>query len=575
MRALVLTALLFLLAACQSTRTPPVYSDLVTRINAGEEVAVTDLQAAFAHREDLATVFPQLQELERQALAIMADEPLKLGAIGTAILDLYQGSLAGHMVLEAFYTHVDSGDAIGPHTAWISRIRDAIGTSAGTAEDPFEVTGQAEAHAHLAAQQLEPVGGIYQSEPHSPLILALLGKKEGGPVRTAFYSLNPMYRALTARFPSAEETAAKDSPTNDSKSKKKPSAEEAAAAEANQALAMIGILARESDTAAQTSVGAFLATRRRTEDALGWLGAAARNGNLVANMLIAGIYRDQIKDAPDDKTREEYKAEIVNNYTHAIALGSPDAMYALGVLYLNEQFGKENVAAGIPLLERASGLEHGDSLTYLGHLHATGEHFPEDRNKAADHFIRASILGNPRATYAYARLLLTPENKLAPDQRIHEWLDKLADQEDAEAMVHLGNLHARGIGVEQAPRKGTRSAFRWYRAAVKQNPDDPNIVNEVAWTLAVSDVDGLPQPRFARSIMDRLMTDNHDAGSRPEYLDTWAAIHAANGDFEEAITLQEKALSRAQELKREDVYDILKEHLDKFRAGEVIVERAP
>jgi hypothetical protein len=346
MRVLALTALLFLLAACQTTRTPPVYSDLVNRIGAGEQVLVSDLQASLMHRDDLTTVFPQLQELEQQALAIMADEPLKLGAIGTAILDLYQGSLAGHMALEKFYHHVESTEAAVPHTEWIKRIRAQIESTAGTVESPHRVTGQAEANAHLAVQALDPVGGIYQSEPHAPLTLALLGKQDGGAIKTAFYSLDPMFKTLIARFPPAEGDA-------DPASLK---GEEAAAAQANQALAMIGILARESDSAAQTSVGAFLAARRRTEDALGWLGAAARNGNLVANMLIAGIYRDQIKDAPDDKTREEYKAEIVSNYTHAIALGSADAMYSLGVLYLNEQFGKENVAAGLPLLEQAAAL---------------------------------------------------------------------------------------------------------------------------------------------------------------------------------------------------------------------------
>lgn len=565
MRALALTALLFLLAACQSTRTPPAYPVLVERINAGEEVAVSDLRQSFMNRDDLGTVFPQLQELERQALAIIEDEPLKLGAIGTAILDIYQGSLIGHMALESFYSHVDSKDAATPHTAWIARIREDIESAAGTAEAPFQVTGQAEAQAHLALQALDPVGGIYQSEPHAPLTLALLGKKEGAPVRTAFYSLDTMYRALVARFPPEAE------PQPQGKSKP----EELAAAQANQALAMIGILARESDSAAQTSVGAFLATRRRTEDALGWLGAAARSGNLVANMLIAGIYRDQIKDAPDDKTREAYKSEIVTNYTHAIALGSADAMYALGVLYLNEQFGKENIAAGIPLLERAAALDHGDSLTYLGHLHAQGEHYPQDSAKAADHFVRASALGNPRAAYAYARLLIAPDSSLQADPRIHEWLGKLAEQDDAEAMVHLGNLHARGIGIDESRRQGVRKAFRWYKAAVDERPDDPNIVNEVAWTLTVSDVEGLARPRFAKTIMDRLMNGDEDAGSRPEYLDTWAAIHAANGEFERAVTLQERALQRARELKRDDVLGILEEHLGKFRAGEVIVERAP
>ena len=568
MRALALTALFFLLAACQSTRTPPDYPDLVNRINAGEEVAVSDLQASFGHRGDIADVFPQLQELEKQALAIMADEPLKLGAIGTAILDIYPGSLAGHMALEKFYTHVDSTSAATPHTTWITRIRTQIESAAGTVAEPYRVTGQAEAQAHLLVQGLEPVGGIYQSETHAPLTLALLGRKEGEAVQTAFYALDPMYQALNARFPPDEQ------PSADGLSRADADAA-AVAAEASRALAMIGILARESDSAAQTAVGAFLATRRRTEDALGWLGAAARSGNLVANMLIAGIYREQIKDAADDKTRDEYKAEIVNNYTHAVALGSADAMYALAVLYLNEQFGKENVEAGVPLLERAAALNHADSLTYLGHLYAQGAHVTADTQRAGDHFVRAGNLGSARAAYAYARLLVAGQDQLQPDARVHDWLEKLASDDDAEAMVHLGNLHARGIATGLPGRASTRTAFRWYKAAVRERPEDPNIVNEVAWTLTVSDIEGLARPRFAKSIMDQLMTGDEDAGSRPEYLDTWAAIHAANGEFERAIVLQEKALARARELERDDVLGILGEHLEKFRAGEVIVERAP
>ena len=56
---------------------------------------------------------------------------------------------------------------------------------------------------------------------------------------------------------------------------------------------------------------------------------------------------------------------------------------------------------------------------------------------------------------------------------------------------------------------------------------DPNIVNEVAWTLTVSDRDSLRRERYAREIMDHLMEANEAARQRPEYLDTWAATYAA------------------------------------------------
>lgn len=550
MRALLLSAslcLLGLLSACQVTPVPKDYGELATLISAGETVSVADLQLSLEHAPDIGERFKQLQDLEEQALALMVDEPLKLGAIGTAILDAYYGSLAGHMAMIKFYEHVGSDDAAIVHREWQQRIIEHIDQNDGSADAAFHVTGRAEAHAHQLHRQLETVGGIYQSDEKNPLTIALIGHREGEAVTTSFYALAPMYAAMRARFPAEPEN------------------------EESATLAIIGILARESDGAAQTSVGAFLAARKRTEDAIGWLRAASRDGNIVANMLLAGIFRDQIRDAENDQAREAYKTEILDNYMHAITLGSTDAMYALAVLYLNEQFGKDNIQAGVPLLERAASLKHSDSLTYLGHLYSQGLHVKADQAKAVASFVQAGELGNPRASYAYARLLMSESNTIKPDLRIFEWLETLADADETEAMVHLGNLHARGIGT----RVNAGRALRWYKAAIKANPKDGNVVNEIAWTVTVSDIKGLSQPGYARTIMDTLMETDEEARQRPEYLDTWAAIHAANGEFDRAVELQQEALKRATAEKRDDVLEILDTHLKMFQAGEVIIERAP
>ena len=72
-----------------------------------------------------------------------------------------------------------------------------------------------------------------------------------------------------------------------------------------------------------------------------------------------------------------------------------------------------------------------------------------------------------------------------------------------------------------------------------------------------------------------LVNGNEAARARPEYLDTWAAAHAANGDFERAIELQEQALAAAEALEFEGVMDILQTHQDAFRDGQTITETAP
>ena len=124
--------------------------------------------------------------------------------------------------------------------------------------------------------------------------------------------------------------------------------------------------------------------------------------------------------------------------------------------------------------------------------------------------------------------------------QIYQRLEDLAGNDEAEAMVILGNLYARGI----ASKASNRTALRWYKKAVKTAPANADIVNEVAWTLTVSDIPGLKRAKYAKSIMDFLMDEDEDARIRPEYLDTWAATHAASGDFERAIALQQIDLER-------------------------------
>ncbi|MFM7120873.1 MAG: tetratricopeptide repeat protein, partial [Gammaproteobacteria bacterium] len=141
----------------------------------------------------------------------------------------------------------------------------------------------------------------------------------------------------------------------------------------------------------------------------------------------------------------------------------------------------------------------------------TGEGVEQDFSAARTFFARAAELGNPLARRTYARFLLDREAKQASDPRAAEWLLELADGNDAEAMLLLGNLAARG--QDGAPDR--RTARRWYRKAVAAAPLEPTLVNEIAWTLAVSTDIELREPDYARDIMDTLMNGNADARKRP------------------------------------------------------------
>jgi tetratricopeptide (TPR) repeat protein len=138
-------------------------------------------------------------------------------------------------------------------------------------------------------------------------------------------------------------------------------------------------------------------------------------------------------------------------------------------------------------------------------------------------------------------------------------------------MLLLGNLYAKGVGVSQS----YRHALTWFKSAVSTSPDDVNIVNEVAWTLAVTHLEPLRKPGYALEIMDRAMAADEAARKNPAYLDTWAAAYAATGNFTRAVALQQQAVDAARDQEESDVVEVLQEHLDAFQRGEAVIDPVP
>jgi len=546
MRALFTGLVLVLCLGCQTTP-PPDYRELTERIRNGDPVTVADLRTQFLARADLPEQLEHLSELEGQALELVEDEPLKLGSIGSAILDTYYASLTGHYVLSIFYQHVESPEAAAPHQQWLQRIRDYMQQEGdGSRSKPYPTMTSVEAQMYVISQDMAPVGSIYQSSEEVPFSLLIQAKPEDEPIVGLNFNLSSVYQAERMDFAS---TDANFSP-----------------------FSLIGMLAKRNDTAAQAAIGAFLASQGRVDDAIDWLRASSRRGNLLANSILARIYWEQASNTDDPAAKEAALEEVMENYLHAIALGSTDAMYALAILYLNEHYGKENQASGVTLLKQAAQLSSAEAATFLAQLYYAGQIVERNLDTARSYYVQAAELDNAFAIRSYARFLLDPDSAQAPDPRAAQWLEELAKQtDDAEAMLLLGNLYARGVGVKQSSRQAVSS----YKDAVKTAPGNASIVNEVAWTLTVSDIEDLRRERYALKIMSRMMSNDDIARRRPEYLDTWAAANAANGDFTRAVTLQEEALAVAKAQENDAVLDVLEEHLNVFKEQQTISERAP
>ena len=571
-----------LCAACASA--PPqtlsyTYEELLATATAGVEPAAPvgieplALQRAFADTADFDQRLRELTLLEQQALALM-EEPLRLGAVGSAILDLHYASLVGHRALASFYEHVELAEQAELHRRWAQAIVDAIAASGEGSRDaaPYRAFSANEARAFLAAQGLRPVGSKYHQSAAHPFQIWIKARVPAGPVRDYYFDLTGFFDALRRSVERSRDTVmpVRGQPVT--------CRQFDICADFSLA-AFIQVLAvRGEDTAAQTFIGWKIAGLdgegpygRRDNTALFWLESAARRDNGLAIRTLAELYLREAGRARQDAQRF-WLSRARSAFERAAALGMDSAMFTLGRLYALGAFGADKMARGMELLRQAAQLDHTEALLTLATHHAYGSDDARDVALAERYFLRAAegADGAGEARVQYARFLLSGDREF--DERAWRWLNEMADDENADAMVLIGYLYAKGRHVDRRLRR----AKSWLKNAVKAAPGNAQVVNEVAWTLTVSPLAGLRDARYALKIMDRMMADeNNDARRVPAYLDTWAATFAANGDFDRAIAVQEEAIEQA--LERDDTADleVLQEHLEAFRAGQLISEDVP
>ena len=565
MRAISVALLLLVCVGC-AIRPLPTYEELAASVAAGEAVDVRDLRAAFLAAPDFARRVDALGALEQQAIDVLDEEPLRLGPLGAAILDQYQGSIAGHYALLRFYEFVERDEAAREHRQWVARIIEHL-DGQGTREHPYMVLSAPEANAYLAASGRQPVGSIYQTSEDFPFVMMVAAKPAAGRMQNVFFDLE-------AAYDSVRDSVAGDTPGREFKPG-----------------ALIGLLARRDDPAAQVYIGAFLSSEDRLDEAVDWLSAASRRGNLIANLMLADVHLARAQRLPEGAERDEVLELVLQNFLHAVAAGSDQAMYRLAELYIGELYGPGEAAAGMPLLRRAADLDNIDAILFLAQIYVAGlplagRGIEPDYDLSEAYFLRAAELESPRAKILYARFLMSDTVGKEFNDQAFGWLKELARDlgpckaelrdpraprvpcPGAEARLVLGEIHARGIHVKPSYRR----ARNWFKSAVKASPDNAHVVNEVAWRLTVTRIGPLRDERYALAIMERMMNRDDLARRNPAYLDTWAAAYAANGDFGRAVALQEEALKEANDQEMATVIEELERHLAAFEAGETITD---
>ena len=539
-------------AGCATT-TVATYDELAAAARAGEDVDVGALRAAFVAAPDFFERLENISPLETQAVQLIEEEPLRLGPLGSAIVDLYPGSLAGHQALATFYTYLDRENAAAEHRRSVSRILAVLEENAsGTFESPLPVTSRAEPGAYLVAMGRTPLGSTYVPTDEIPFLLQVAARDGDGRIENVYFDLDAVYSGWPG-----------------------------AANEEEDHVPPLFALTRRNDSAAQTYLGEIFLNQHRLDEATALLTRASRGGNLIARIMLARAYWVRAANTDEGFARDAARLEAVNNYERAIEMGSDEAMFELGRLYAWGAYGRDLRQNGVELLVQAADLDNSNACLTL----ARWFEFPEpasgaDHDRSQRYYVRAASLDNDAAKIQYARFLMRDDVDKTFTDQAYRWLTKLAGSRSCdepfgqcvEARVQLGNLFAKGVHVKRNYRK----ARSWFKSAVAASPERADVVNDVAWTLTVSNLERLRDERYALKIMDHVMTRDEHARARPEYIDTWAAAYAANGDFERAIELQREALDQANAAPLDvETIEILRRHLRAFEAGRTITDPIP
>ena len=123
-------------------------------------------------------------------------------------------------------------------------------------------------------------------------------------------------------------------------------------------------------------------------------------------------------------------------------------------------------------------------------------------------------------------------------------------------------------------RQGLSSqADKHWTTVIKYQPDQPAVLNCLAWLKAASKNPQLHDPQEAIRLAKRAceLTQSQN----PVMLDTLAAAYAATGRFDEAVETAEKALKLAQEANQQQLTERIEKRLELYKAGKAYGDPSP
>jgi Tfp pilus assembly protein PilF len=121
------------------------------------------------------------------------------------------------------------------------------------------------------------------------------------------------------------------------------------------------------------------------------------------------------------------------------------------------------------------------------------------------------------------------------------------------------------LGEAYSGAGNQRLAARYFQRALAVLPDNPFLLNRVAWLLATTPDDAIRNGAKAVELAERAVRTG--GGENPVFLDTLAAAYAEQNRFDDAVASTRQALDRARAQNQSRFIPELERHLALYSAG--------
>lgn len=182
----------------------------------------------------------------------------------------------------------------------------------------------------------------------------------------------------------------------------------------------------------------------------------------------------------------------------------------------------------------------------------------EDEEHAFKWYLKAAENGHIAAKREVGQSYMYETGVDQDYEKAHNWLMKAAKSHDAEAEFSVGILFFEGLGRD----KDIGSAINWFKRAAIKNHNMS--INNLAWIFATSRNAAFNTPKKAKYWIEKL---DKKLLQVPMFLDTKAAVMAADKDFEQAIKLQNQAIANLPDDTSEEQLVEFQKHLDSYLQG--------